>query len=527
MRILEKVFFANNKGVIKNKERIMDEKLSWRSKLSFGLGAFGKDLVYAIVSTFLMKYLTDVRLVDAAFVGVLFAVARIWDAVNDTAMGYIVDNTRTRWGKFRPWIMIGTLLNAVVLILLYLNVNISGVKYAVYIGFMYVLWGMTYTLMDIPYWSMVPALTNNENERNQISAIPRLFASFAWLIVGSGGLYIVKGLGGGDQIKGFAWFAFIISVIFVITSTITVFNTKERVIATAGTGEKTSIKKMLKVLFKNDQVLVVLMIALFFNLAYQLSNSFALYYFEYVCGVKESLFSVYTAVAGIAQIGALFLFPILRIKVNKTVLFILACLFPVVGFALLFLAGYVAPTSAVFVGFCSAIVNIGIGFMLVILTVILSEVVDYGEYKFKSRNESVLFSTQTFVVKFAGAFSALISGVGLKLIGFVANETQSSKTVAGMRIIMIIIPAIFSLLCLIIYLKKYKLKDKYYKQIMDELKERKETETASMEDGLAEAVYAGNEPVNTQAEHDAYEGLTDKTVQDDGQDKPDASDGKL
>lgn len=501
----------------------MNEKLSWRSKISFGLGAFGKDLVYAIVSTFLMKYLTDVRLVDVAFVGVLFAVARIWDAVNDTAMGYIVDNTRTRWGKFRPWIMIGTLLNAVILILLYLNVNLSGIKYAVYIGFMYVLWGMTYTLMDIPYWSMVPALTDNESERNQISAIPRLFASFAWLIVGSGGLYIVKGLGGGDDLKGFAWFATIISVIFVITSAITVFNTKERVIATAGTGEKTSIKKMLKVLFKNDQVLVVLMIALFFNLAYQLSNSFALYYFEYVCGVKEELFSVYTAVAGIAQIGALFAFPFLRIKINKTVLFILACVFPVIGFALLFLAGYVAPQSAVFVGVCSAIVNIGIGFMLVMITVILSEVVDYGEYKFKSRNESVLFSTQTFVVKFAGAFSALISGLGLKIIGFVANETQSPSTVIGMRIIMIVIPAVFSLICLLIYLRKYKLKDKYYKTMMAELKERKDqsaqsSEASDMQDGIADGIYAGDEPVNTQAEHDGYSDLVEKTEDDDSLD---------
>ena len=92
---------------------------------------------------------------------------------------------------------------------------------------------------------------------------------------------------------------------------------------------------------------------------------------------------------------------------------------------------------------------------------------------------------------------------------------------------MIIIPAIFSLLCLVIYLKKYKLKDKYYKQIMDELKERKEAEKASVEQGLAEAVYAGDEPVNTQAEYDAYEGLADKTGQDDGQDNSDASDDKL
>lgn len=451
----------------------MQEKLSLKSKISFGIGAFGKDMVYAIVSTFFMKYLTDYRLADPIFVAVLFAAARIWDAVNDTFMGVVVDNTRSKWGKFRPWILIGTIINAVVLIAMYADVTLTPVKYAVYVGFMYVLWGMTYTIMDIPYWSMVPALTNDEHERNQISAIPRFFASMAWLIVGSGGLYIVKFFGRDNKTLGFSRFAIAVAVIFVVSSLITVFNVKEKVVATSGSGEKTDIKKMIKVLFKNDQVLVVLLIALFFNISYQLSNSFALYYFEYVCGVEDELFSIYTAVAGFAQMGALLSYPILGKKLKKKLLFILACVLPAAGFALLFAAGYFAPTNAVWVAISSVIVNVGIGFMLVILTVILSEVVDYGEYKMGSRNESILFSTQTFVVKFAGAFSALVSGVGLKVIGYQANQAQTPTAIAGMRIIMIAVPAVLMLLCLAVYLKGYKLGDKTYRRILAELDERK------------------------------------------------------
>lgn len=461
----------------------MQEKLSWKSKISFGIGAFGKDMVYAIVSTFFMKYLTDYRLADPVFVAVLFAAARIWDAVNDTFMGIIVDNTRSKWGKFRPWILVGTLINAVVLIAMYADVDLSPTRYAVYVGIMYVLWGMTYTLMDIPYWSMVPALTSDENERNQISAIPRFFASMAWLIVGSGGLYIVKYFGGESKTLGFSRFAIAVAVIFVVSSLVTVFNVREKVVATSGSGEKTDLKKMMKVLFKNDQVLVVLLIALFFNVAYQLSNSFALYYFEYVCGVEDELFSVYTLVAGFAQMGALLGYPILGKKVGKKLLFILACLLPAAGFALLFAAGYFAPTSAVWVALSSVVVNIGIGFMLVILTVILSEVVDYGEYKMGSRNESVLFSTQTFVVKFAGAFSALVSGIGLKVIGYQANQVQSATTVAGMRIIMIAVPAALMLVCLAVYLKGYRLGDKNYRRILAELDVRKHGEKTERDDG--------------------------------------------
>lgn len=444
----------------------MKQTLTWRSKLSFGLGGFGKDLVYAIVSTYLMKYMTDVRLVDPMIVAVLFMATRIWDAFNDPFMGIVVDNTRSRWGKFRPWILIGTILNAVVLIMLYLDVDLPANQYAIYVGAMYILWGMTYTIMDIPYWSMVPALTDNEDERSQISAIPRFFASMAWLVVGSSGLYIVKYFGGGDQILGFSRFAIAVALIFVVTILLTVTQTRERVVATKGSGEKTTPKRMIEVLVKNDQVLVVLGIALFFNMAYQLSNSFALYYFEYVCGVKEALYATYTGVAGIAQMAALAVFPSLSKKINKGIVFVVSCLLPVVGFAALLLVGYIAPTNILLVGVCSAIVNIGIGFMLVLVTVILAEAVDYGEFKLGTRNESIVFSTQTFVVKFAGAFSGFIAAASLNPIGFVPNEVQSAGTILGMRAIMIFLPAVLSILCLVVYKKGYRMNDKFYHHIL-------------------------------------------------------------
>ena len=139
------------------------------------------------------------------------------------------------------------------------------------------------------------------------------------------------------------------------------------------------------------------------------------------------------------------------------------------------------------VALSSVVVNIGIGFMLVILTVILSEVVDYGEYKMGSRNESVLFSTQTFVVKFAGAFSALVSGIGLKVIGYQANQVQSATTVAGMRTIMIAVPAALMLVCLAVYLKGYRLGDKNYRRILAELDVRKHGEKAEGDDGTCMA----------------------------------------
>ena len=455
----------------------MSKKLSWVSKICFGIGAFGKDAVYAIVGTYLMMYLTDFRSVAPAFVGVLFMVARIWDAFNDPFMGMIVDNTRTKWGKFRPWILIGTVLNAIVLVLLFWNNNLEGNSYLVWCSVFYILWGMTYTVMDIPYWSMVPALTDDENERNQISAIPRIFASCAWLVINSFGLILVTNLGKGNDLKGFAILATIIAVIFIISSIITCIACKERVVAASK--EKTSVKGMMNVLLKNDQVKIILGIALFFNIAYQLSNSFALYYFKYVAERTYAiegngiLYPIYASVAGFAQMASMAILPMLAKKIGKKVSFFLASFLPVFGFAALWILGYTMPTNAAAVGVCSAVINSGIGFMLVFITVILSEVVDYGEYKLGTRNESILFSMQTFVVKFAGAFSGFISGIGLTLIGFQANVEQTAGAEVGMRIIMFLIPAILSALCYLIYVKGYKLTPEVYSKINKELADKR------------------------------------------------------
>ncbi|MGL5549162.1 MAG: MFS transporter, partial [Culicoidibacterales bacterium] len=164
------------------------QKLSNLEKYSYGFGALGKDLVCALVFTYLMFYFTDVLGISSAFVGGLFFFARFWDAINDPVMGMVVENTRTKWGKFRPWILIGTLINAVSFVFLFSTPEaLQGTGLYIYVTVTYIVWGMTYTIMDIPYWSMLPSLTTNKNEREKIAVIPRIFASLAWLLIGTFG----------------------------------------------------------------------------------------------------------------------------------------------------------------------------------------------------------------------------------------------------------------------------------------------------------------------------------------------------
>ena len=445
------------------------EKLSWPAKISYGVGAFGKDLVYAIVATFFTFYLTDICRISPIFVGNLFLAARLFDAINDPVMGLIVDNTRSRWGKFRPWILLGTILNAIVLAFLFFNPGLSGGQQLTYVAVTYFLWGLTYTIMDIPYWSMVPALTDDEKERNTISVIPRIFASVAWMVIGYFGLKLVTFLGNGEQAAGFARLALAISGVFVLCSLITVCFVKEHVAPQRAVNRgRTSPKEMIRILARNDQVIVVLVLSLLFNISFQLSNGFAVYYFKYAVGIQD-LVSVYLLAAGLAQLCGLFGYPFLASLIGRKAVFSASALCPIVGFAFL-LAG-VLPGQELFrqaaVFLIGGVVNFGIGLSLGILTVMLADVVDYGEYKFGTRNESILFSTQTFVVKFAGALSGFITGAGLSFIGFVPDAVQAPGAIWGIRLIMGGIPIVLSLLYLAVFWKFYRLDGAFLAKIRE------------------------------------------------------------
>ena len=173
------------------------------TKVAYGFGALGKDFACSIIYIFLMFYYTDVAGLPAAFVGSLFLVARVVDAVTDPMMGVLVDNTRSRHGKFRPWIVIGTFVNSLALIAVFSTHLFSGSALYVYAAITYILWGITYTIMDIPYWSMVPALSCSRPQRERLVVWPRIFASIAWMLMGGYGLWAVGALGGDDKGQGF------------------------------------------------------------------------------------------------------------------------------------------------------------------------------------------------------------------------------------------------------------------------------------------------------------------------------------
>ena len=200
-----------------------------KERLYYGAGALGKDLVYGFVAGYILFFLNDIIGINALFLGTLFLFARAFDAINDPIMGMVVENTRSKYGKFRPWILIGTLSNAVVLVLLFTVPNLSMLGMQIYVSLLYILWGVTYTLMDIPYWSMIPALTMVQKERENIAVVARVFAGIGFTLVTVATVPLVKMIGGGNDRFGYSMVAVAISVLFVLLISMTVKNVKEHV----------------------------------------------------------------------------------------------------------------------------------------------------------------------------------------------------------------------------------------------------------------------------------------------------------
>ncbi|WP_090526807.1 glycoside-pentoside-hexuronide (GPH):cation symporter [Pseudobutyrivibrio sp. UC1225] len=469
-------------------------KLSGAAKASYGLGAVGKDMVYMLSASYVLYYFQDILGVSAAAMGVILMVARVFDAFNDPIMGAIVAKTKTKWGKFRPWLLIGTLTNAVVLALMFsAPPSINGKGLVAYAAVTYILWGVTYTMMDIPYWSMIPAFTEGGKEREGLTTLARSCAGVGSAIITIITVMSVSALGhlfGGAGITdrevervGFSYFSIAIAVLFVLFTVICCIFVKEKSTVDMKTA---SIGEMFKALIQNDQAMAVVVAIVIVNCSIYITSNLVIYFFKYDFGGTGwrgdyTLFSTFGG--GIQILAMMLLYPVLRKFFTSIKIYFISMGMAIVGYISLLLLASTSMSNVYLLFIPAFFIFSANGMLSVITTVFLANTVDYGELKNNRRDESVIFSMQTFVVKLASGISALIAAIALQVLAL-SNDTAETATEIdysmgvessqkmGLRMTMTIIPIIGLVFAIIWFKKKYILTDEKIEEIAEELKTR-------------------------------------------------------
>ena len=463
----------------------MENKTPLKGKFGYGVGAVGLDLSYGLFYSYLSLYLTDALGISPLFLLILAPVARLWDGINDPMMGSIVDRTRHKMGKYRPWILRGAVLNSIVLCLLFNNPikNSSSIGMYIYVAVFYVLWGMTNTLADIPFWSMIPSFASEEKERNLISTIARTFSGLGQGIISILTPVLIPVFAGVASSElasldsaalksGFGKWAAIAAVLLIVFASISVASTKEKHITVSE--EKFSFKKALSVIRQNDQLLTFMLFAMISNAGYYMTSGISSYYFNSVLGNLE-LQSKFNLMGSVGSILGLLVIPVCSKFMTNRSTYKLSLSMAAAGYIGMAVVGYGFGGNVYGLGACYFVTSLGIASMFVNQTVMLADIVDYGEYKLGQRNQALTFSMKGFLQKMAYTIQCIIMYACFsvtKYDGTAAVQTQASKD--AISALMFIVPPVLIIISLVIFSNRYKIYGDFKQEVLKAVSKKNE-----------------------------------------------------
>ena len=468
----------------------MDKQMK-RNKICFGLGTVGRDALYSLVSMYLLVHLTDVvGFSDGGLgiIGVMLTLFGIFDAVIDPFVGAIVDSTKTRWGKFKPWILVGMIGTGVLTVLFFHNFPMDETAHIILLGITYLLFSIFFSLNDIAYWSLMPAISKDQKVREGVGAFARICANvgmFAMVLIYLSVPDMFAGLGLTDR-NAYFIFAIIVAIIMWIFQSVTLFGVKEDRSHLAKE-ERTSLKDLIRALAGNDQLLVTAVSMALFMIGYCTTTGFGTYYFKYAYK-DEGVYMVFAAVLAVAQLTALSVFPLFRKKFTRKQLYTGSMIAVAVSYVIFFLSFELLPL----------IVIAGLGlffaqaFIQLLMLLFLADAVEYGEWKLGRRNEAASFAVQPFINQFGGAaskgvisFTLIVSGINMISNDIAGKDPESAQAIINampgesiwiMKIAMMIFPLICILVGFILYSKKFKIDEEMYAKILEDLKAREDAE---------------------------------------------------
>lgn len=468
-----------------------------KSRLSYSAGAFGNDVFYATLSTYFIMFVTT-HLFNTGdpkqnshyvlLITNIISILRILEVFIDPLIGNMIDNTNTKYGKFKPWVVGGGIISSITLLLLFTDLGglnkTNPFLYLVLFGIIYLIMDVFYSIKDIGFWSMLPALSLDSHEREKMATFARIGSTIGANIVGVAIMPIVlffsmtNSSGSGDK-SGWFWFAFIVALIGVITSIAVGIGTREVESKLRDNNEKTSLKQVFKVLGKNDQLMWLSLGYWFYGLGINTLNALQLYYFTFILGDsgKYSILYGLNTVVGLVSVS---LFPSLAGKFNRKRLFY-GCIAVMLGGIGIF---SIAGTSLPMILTAAELFFIPQPLVFLVILMIISDSVEYGQWKLGHRDESLTLSVRPLVDKLGGAMSNWLVSTIAVAAGMTTGASASTITTHQQSIFklsMFAFPAAAMLIGAFIIARKITLTEARHAKIVEELEHRFSVATSENE----------------------------------------------
>lgn len=461
------------------------KKSAATSRISYAFGAFGHDIFYATLSTYFITFITShlFNTGDAAqnnrmvlYITQIIAGLRIVELIIDPFIGNMIDNTKTHWGKFKPWVVAGGTISSLALLILFTDMGglnkTNPVLYLIIFAFIYITMDIFYSFKDIGFWSMVPALSFSSEEREKTATFARIGSTIGANIVGVVIMPIVlffslhRNGGAGDN-RGWFWFAFIVALLGVLTVLAVAFGTHEIESDLRKNTEKTGFKDVLKVLTKNDQLMAIALSYVLYTTGISILNASELYYFTYIMG-HAAQFSILGTINTVVGLLSVSLFPQLAGKLNRRNLFFACIAVMLCGIGLFSVAG----TSLALVLLAAELFFIPQPLVFLVVLMIITDCVEYGQWKLGHRDEALTLSVRPLLDKFGGAISNLVIGAAAVAAGMTTGATADSITKAGIisfKLHVFALPFALIILSSLVFFFRVKLTEEKHAEIVEEL----------------------------------------------------------
>lgn len=441
-------------------------KLGWGERIAYGLGDYAGNLVYSAISAFLLVYYTEVCGMNAAAAASVMAVSRIFDGVSDLVMGRVVDNTHSKWGKARPWLIRASIPLAICTVLMFSMP--AGISEGAKVAYAFITYNLVstvfFTMINVPYATMQGMMTTNQYERGVLGNIRMLLATFGTMTINTVVPILTGAFGADDPQRGWTITTLILMAAFLLINLITFAFCKERTADESrsenGVKNQPSVAKALKSLVVNKYW--VLMVILLFSMYFMMSTFYGSnYYFtEYVLG-NEGVYSVFSNALSLSQMGVMFLTPIIMKKMSKRYLSIMGMSISAAGFILTALAG----TNVTLVVISNIIKGIGFGCGAATMWGLLQDAITYGQWETGVQAVGMGNSASSFTTKVGSGIGTAALGWILAAGNFNADPTGAAS-IAAIKVAVIVVPLVVCVIC-VVCMGLFDLDSKYEKAVKD------------------------------------------------------------